>query len=136
MTSSRRSFLKLFGTGAAAIVVAPHVGVPETDAVEASAPVVEPQKLAKCTESHDFDPNFQSSWIGISDGPVMVTCGIRCIRIPAGFTVAEIRENLAPYFRLSSDDEAWKGLIKLNDDYVVNDGYFEFIRMRVKEKGI
>lgn len=130
MTSSRRSFLKLFGTGAAAIVVAPHVGVPEADAV------VEPQKSAKCTESHNFDPNFQSSWIGTSDGPVTVKSGVRCIRIPAGFTVAEIREKLAPYFRLPSDAEAWKGLIKLNDDYVVNDGYFEFIHMRVKEKGI
>jgi hypothetical protein len=143
MTSSRRSFLKLFASAGAAAIVAPHIEVSEAESLEELDTVVEPQKSPKCTESHSFDPNFQSSWIGILDGPVMVKCGVRCIRIPAGFTVAEIRENLTTVFRLpESGVQTWRGVTLLKDDYIVMDGYIEFAALktctqysRVKEKG-
>lgn len=136
MTSSRRSFLKLFASAGAAAIVAPHIEASEAEALEESDTVVEPQKLPNCTGSHSFDPNFQSSWIGILDGPVMVKCGVRCIRIPAGFTVAEIRNKLTPVFNFpESGVQAWTGVTLLDDDYIVMDGYIEFTYGRVKEKG-
>lgn len=133
MTTSRRNFLKLFGAGAAAIVVAPHIEVSEVEASEPEDTVVEQRKLHPYTAPPPLDSDFQT-WLGSNDGPVTVLYGVRCLRIPAGFTVAEIREKLNPIFNFPSEDlEAWSQRTSLSDNHVMMGGRIEFVR-RVREK--